>query len=143
MRDAHAPDHHMITVPKTVYVEAEPGAHVAQGCELRGLGARKIVVGREFDVLWFTREGGDLQPRPFGERGVVGEVVAARRFCAPVRVEKGGKTKRLRRLHHTQSRAVERTRDAARRVDALYRLGDGENRNRGTALPSGRDRTRD
>src|SRR5262249_19791490 len=134
MRDAHAPEHHMITVPETVYVEAEPGAHVAQGCELRGLGARKIVVGREFDVLCFTREGGALRPGPWGERGVVGEAGGARRFCAPVRVEKGGKAKRLRRLHHAQSSAVERTRDATRRIDALYRLGDGENRNRGTAL---------
>src|SRR5262249_19526597 len=73
MRDAHTPEHHMITVSEAVHVEAESGAHVAQGCELRGLCARKIVVRREFDVLCFTSEGGDLQPRPFGERGVVGE----------------------------------------------------------------------
>src|SRR5262245_11289920 len=66
MRDAHAPEHYMIALTETVHVEAEPGAHVAQGCELRGLCAREIIVGREFDVLCFTREGSDLQPRPFG-----------------------------------------------------------------------------
>ena len=77
----------MIPVAEAVHVEADAGAHVAQRCELRRLCAHKVVVGREFDVLCLTREGGDLQPRPFGERGVVGEVVAAHGFCTPVRVE--------------------------------------------------------
>ena len=125
-----------------MHIEAEARAHVAQCGELGGLGADEIAVGGEFDVFRLALEGRHLEACPFGERGVVGEIVAARRCRPPMRVEQGGKAEGLRRLHHAQMHAVDGAGDAARRVDGLDRVGHGEDRDGGAARPPGGDRAR-
>ena len=69
----------MIAVAELVHVEAEAGAHVAELGEFRRFGAGEILVGGELHVGCLPLEGRDLQAGPFGERRVVGEIVAAGR----------------------------------------------------------------
>ena len=84
----------------------------------------------------------DLEPGPFGQRGVVGEIVAAGGSGLAVRVEQRGKGERLRRLHAAQLRAVERAGDQARGIDPLDRVGDFEPGDRRAGLRAGGDRAR-
>ena len=102
MRDAHAAEHDVIAVAELVDVEAEAGAHIAQGCKLGRFSAAEIIVGGELHVPGLTLERGDLEARPFGERGVVGEIVTPCGGGPPMRIEKGGKAECLRGLHHAQ-----------------------------------------
>ena len=115
MRDAHAAEHDVIAVAELVDVEAEAGAHVAERGELGRFGAGEILVGGELHVAGLALERGHLESGPFGQRGIVGEILAAGRLRAPMRLEQGRKAEGLRRLHDAQMRAVERAGDARRR----------------------------
>src|SRR5262249_35492154 len=77
---------------------------------------------RELYVRAFAGKGRDRHAGPFGERRVVGEVVAAGRGGAPMGVEQGPERKGLRRLHRHQARTVERVGDAPGGVDLLDRV---------------------
>src|ERR1700716_3266928 len=68
-------------------VVADTGADIAQGSLCVALGAGEIVSGGHFDVPCLALENRNLQARPFDQRAVVGEIIAARRRGAPVRVE--------------------------------------------------------
>ena len=103
----------MIAVAELVHVEAEAGANVAELGELCGFGAGEVLVRGELHVGGFPLESDDLEPRPFGQCGIVGEVVPAGRCGAPVRIQYALESEGLRRLHEAQSGAVERAGDDA------------------------------
>ena len=103
VRNTHAAEHDMIAGREGVHVDAAAGAHVAKACELRGLRAREILRVGDLDIARLAFEHGDLHAGPFGERGVVGEVVAPLRRRAPVRGEQGCVGKALRRLDGAQA----------------------------------------
>ncbi len=119
----------MIAVAELMNVEAEAGANVAEFGKLCGFRAGEVVVGGELHVGGFSLEGDDLEPGPFGQRGIVGEIVPARRCGAPVRIQYGFEGERLRRLHEAQLRAVDRAGHDARGIDGLDRVGDRDGRN--------------
>ena len=83
-----------------------------------------------------------LMPGPFGQRGVVGEILAAFAGGAAMRLEQRGELERLRRLHRAQLRAVDRAGDMAAGVDALDRVGDLQRRDRGAGFAAGGDGAR-
>ena len=143
MRDAHAAERDVIAIAKLVDIEAETGAHIAQGCKLGHFSAAEIIVGGDLHVPSLTLERGDLEARPFGERGVVGEIVTPRGGGPLVRIQKGGKAECLRGLHHAQVSSVDRAGHATCRVDGLDGVRDGDHRHRRATRARGRDRTRD
>src|SRR5579863_3745695 len=112
MRDADASEHHMVAFAESVHVETVAGADVAKGRYAQGFGANKIVVGGKLHVGSLARENGDAVAGPFGERGVVGKILAASCRRAMMRVEDEIKGKRLRCLHEAQPTAVKRFDDA-------------------------------
>ena len=142
MGDAHPAEHDMIAFAELVNIEAETGAHIAQGCEPGGLGTDEIVVRGELDVCGFTLERADLDACPFGERGVIAEIVATRCFRPAMRLQQGGKTESLRGLHQAHARAVDRVGHAACCIvgfDGVSHADDGDGR---SARACGGDRPR-
>ena len=103
----------------------------------------EILRCRHLHVARLALEYRDLEPRPFGERGVVGKIVAPRGRSAAVRVEQHRVGERLRGLHGAQVRAIERRGDEAVVVDQLHRVGDGKRRHRRARFLSRRDRAVD
>ena len=83
--DAAEPD--MIAVAEGMHVEAVAEAQVGQAGDPPRLGLGEILVGGELHVAAFSRECCDLDARPFGQRGVVGEIVAAFLGGALMRLE--------------------------------------------------------
>src|SRR5207344_1806860 len=77
VRDAHATERDVIAVSELMDIEAETGAHIAQGCKLGHFSADEIIVGGDLHVPSVTLERGDLEARPFCERGVIGEIVTS------------------------------------------------------------------
>ena len=134
VRDTNSSKPDVIPVAELVNVGAEPGANIAERGEVRLLGARKILRRGELHVGGLAFEGRDRHASPFGERGVIGEVVAGGRLRAPVRLEDRRKAKGLRRLHGAKLSAVEGAGDARRRVHGLDRVGERQHRHRRTAL---------
>ena len=118
----------MIAVGEGVHVEAVAGAHVGKRGELQDFGADKIVVGRQLHVAGFAFEHADAMAGPFGERGIVGEVLEAGGGGAPMRIENEIEGESLRRLHHAQPAAVERFGHHRRGIDLLHGVGDGDRR---------------
>ena len=117
MRDADASEHDMIAVAESVHVEAVAGADVGKRRHAQGFGANEIVVGRKLHIGSLASENSDTMAGPFGERGVVGKVLAAGRRRATMRVDDQIKGKRLRCLHDAQPTAIERFDDALVLID--------------------------
>ena len=87
VRHPHPADHQMIAIAESVHIIAAAGSDVAERrIEARFL-AREIFRCREFHVGSIAFESCDRQSHPFGERGVVGEIVAALTFGAAMRVQ--------------------------------------------------------
>ena len=133
----------MIAVAELVNVGAEPGADIAEQGKLGVLGARKISRRGQLHVGGLSFERGHRDAGPFGERGIVGEILAAGRFCARVRLVERREIKGLRRLHDAQAGAVERSGDAAGLVHGLDRVGEGQHRHRRERLLRRGNRARD
>ena len=131
MRNADAAEHDVIAVGEGVHVEAVADAHVGQRGAMRSFGAGEILVGRDLHVAGLAFEYADAMTGPFGERGVVGEILAPCRRRAAMRGEDQIEGESLRRLHDAQPVAVERFGDT-RRIDRLDGVGDGD---AGTAAP--------
>ena len=105
----------------------------------------EILGGGELDVAASRpRTVATVMPGPFGERRIVGEIVAACLRGAAMRLEQRRESEGLRRLHRAQAargRRVPATRPLG--IDALERVGD---RSAGIAAPvvaAGGDRARD
>ena len=96
VRDAHAAEPDVIAVGELMHVGAGARAHVAERGHRRGFGADEVLGRGELHVAGFALEGGHGHAGPFGERCVVGEVVAGGGRGAAVRVEQGGEAERLR-----------------------------------------------
>ncbi len=79
MGDAHPAEPDMIAVAERMHVVAGGGADIAERGELRRRDAREILFRGQLDVGALALEHAHLHPRPFRERGIVGEIVAARR----------------------------------------------------------------
>jgi hypothetical protein len=126
-----------------VNVKAEAGAHVAQACEHSGLGTNKVLIGRKLSIAGFTLEGGYREPRPFGDLGIIGKIVEARRLGATMGTEQRAKIKRLRRLNEAQLRTIHRAGHAPRGIDRLDGIGNGENWYRSSSFRPGVDRSGD
>src|SRR5665213_3432944 len=130
MRDADGAEGDVITRTEGMHVDTGGGAHVAERAEHMRLGAREIAVFGNLDVAGLARKHADLEPGPFGERGVVSEVLSALRGGAAVCVEQCLEGKTLWRLHQAQCGAVDRAADQASGIDGLHGIGDGQSRDR-------------
>ncbi len=142
MRDADAAERDVIAGTEGVHVDAGAGAHVAKRRKLHGFGAREIVRVGDLDVAGLAGKDADLEAGPFGERGVVGEILAACRGRAAMGASSAGEGEALRRLHQPQRVAVERPVDPAVGIDGLDRIGDRQRRDRRAASFGRRDRAR-
>ena len=127
----------MIAIAELVDVEAKAGAHIAQGRELGHLGAGEIIVCGQLHVASLTREGSDLEARPFGERGVVGKIVAAcgrrRRWCASRRTAKANACGVCTMRRWLRS-SVPVTQPAG--IDGLDGVGNRDRRHRRAVVPA-------
>ena len=75
----------MVAFAEGMDIEAGASAQVGQhGLALR---AREILGRGQFDVAGLALEHTDLEPRPFGQRGIVGETLAPLGRRAPVDIE--------------------------------------------------------
>ena len=102
VRNLHAAEPDVIAAGERMHVVARSDAHVGEACDAPRFGAAEIVFRGQLGVALLAGERGDLQARPFDERCVVGEIVAAFVCRAAVRVEERGELERLRRLHAAQ-----------------------------------------
>ena len=144
VRDLHAAEHDVIAVAEGVHVEAVAEPQVGEARDAPRLGPGEILGGGQLHVAAFAREHRDLEAGPFGERGVVGEIVAARRRGLAMRVEQRREREGLRRLHRAQARA--RSTVPATWPSASTRLIVSVTARAGIAAPvfvAGRDRARD
>ena len=91
VRNAHPAQHDMIAVAEGVHVEAAAGAHVGESGQRAGFGAGKVVIGGQFHVAGLACKNSDAVPGPFGQRRIVGEILAARSSRAAVRVQRSGR----------------------------------------------------
>ena len=76
-RNANAAQHHVVAIAELLHVETEAGANIAELGEFRRWPRAKSAVGGELHVRYVPLECRNRQSRPFGQRRVVGEVVAA------------------------------------------------------------------
>ena len=113
VRHADAADHQMIAVAEGVHVVAGAGPDVAEHGAEAGFLADEIFGRGQFHVRRIAFKGRHRQSRPFGERGIVGEIAAAVARGAAMGVEDDVETKGLRRLRDPQPRAVGRRLDIA------------------------------
>ena len=113
VRDAHAAEHQMIAVAEGVDVVAGAGPDIAEHGAEAGFLADEIFRGRQFHVGRIAFKGRHRQSRPFGQRGIVGEIAAALARGAAMRVENHVEAESLRRLRDAQPRALRRRFDIA------------------------------
>ena len=85
--DAQAAQRDMVAIGERMHVEPEARAHIARSRKLHRLDVRKIVGRGELHIADIALEGTDPEPRPFGKRGIVSEVVAACRLSAPMCID--------------------------------------------------------
>ena len=115
VRHANAANHHMIAVAEGVNVVAGPGSDIAERGAEAGFLANKIFRCRQFHVCRIAFKGRHRQSRPFGQRGVVGEIAAAIARRAAMGIENHVEAECLRRLRDAQPRALGRRFDIAGR----------------------------
>ena len=120
MRDANAAEHDMIAIGESMDVETVAGAYVGEAARCASFGAGKIVIGGHLHVAGFALEHADAMAGPFGERGVVGEILKPGLGSAPMRLEDEIESESLRRLHDAKPAAVERFGDTAVGVDRFF-----------------------
>ena len=130
MGDAHAAEHDVIAVAELVHIEADAGAHVAQGCELGRLGAGEIVLGGELHVCRLALERATF--RPAHSASAASSVKSSRpaasaRRCASSRA---AKPKACGVCTRRRWRAVDRAGHEAAGIDRLDRVGDRNDRDR-------------
>ncbi len=142
MRDTDATESDVIAGAESVHVDASAGAHVAKRCKLRGFGAREIVRVGDLDIAGLAGKDADLEAGPFGERGVVGEILAACLGRAAMGCEQRGEGEALRGLYQPQRVAVECPVDPAFGIDGLDRISDRQCRDGRPASFGRRDRAR-
>ena len=103
-----------------------------------GLG--EILVGRELHVAAFSRECRDLDARPFGQRRVVGEILAAFAWRRGGARRAGPRTRTPAASAPTRSSARSTVAgDMPAGVDPLDRVGDLQRRDRGPGFAAGGD----
>ena len=132
----------MVAVTERMHVVAGGGADVAQRREFRGGDAGEVLFRGQLDVGAFALEYADRHARPFRERGIVGEIVAAGRARTPVRRQQGVEIEGLRGLHRAQAIAVEGIDHVSGGVDGLDGVGRRQAGNGGARRARG-DGTRD
>ena len=143
MRDAHAAERDMIAGPERVHVVTEAGAHIGEGRKLGCPGAHEVIRRGELHIGGFALEGADLDAGPFGQRRVIGEVLAPGGARPLMGLQQDREGERLRRLHQAKWRALDRSGHDAGRIDGLDRIGDRKCRNGSPAGPRSRDPARD
>ena len=115
----------MIAFTERVHVEAVAGPDIAKRRHTQGFCADKIVVGRKLHVGGLARENGDAVAGPFGERSIVGKVLATGRCGTLVGLNDEIKGEGLRCLHQPQAAAIKRLGYSFPFIDLLDRVGDG------------------
>src|SRR4029078_7579589 len=97
----------MIARAESVDIETGTGRHGTEHGGLRRLGTRKILWRRELDVAGLASEHAHRHAGPFGQRGVVGEIVAALFGRPAVRFKQRIESKGLWCLHQAKGTAVD------------------------------------
>ena len=87
VRHAHAADHQMIAVAEGMHVVAGAGPDIAEHCSEARFLANEIFGCRQFHVRRIAFKCRHRQSRPFRERRIVGEIVAALARRAAMGVE--------------------------------------------------------
>ena len=86
VRHAHAADHDMVALAEGMHVVARAGPDVAEQAGQPRFLAHEILGSGELHIGNIAFKGCNRQSRPFGNRGIIGEIaapVAARRDDAP------------------------------------------------------------
>ncbi len=125
-----------------MHVVARAGPDVAEHGAEAGFLADEIFGGRELHVRRIAFKGRYRQSRPFGERGIIGEIATSIARRAAMRVKDHIETKGLRCLRDAQACALRRRLDIAGIADLLDCIGDGDRRHRGAGAAGGIDRAR-
>ena len=140
VRHAHAADHHMIAVAKGMNVVAGSCSDIAEHGAEASFFTDEIFRGRELHVGRIAFKRRHRQSRPFRQRRIVGEIVAAVARRAAMRIENDIVAKRLRRLRDAQPRALRRRFDVSGFSDQLDGVGNGNRRHRRAGQARGIDR---
>lgn len=128
---ADAADHQMIAIAEGVHVVTRTHADIAERCCEPRFFAQEIFRCRELHICKIAFKGCHGQSRPFGEGGIVGEIIAAFTCGTTMRFKDDIETKCLWRLCAAQARAVRRRFDMAGLVDLLDRIRNGNAGHRG------------
>ena len=140
VRHANAADHQVIAVAEGVDVVAGSGADIAKRSAQASLFAGEIFGRGQFHVQMIAFKGRNGQSGPFGQRRVVGEIVAglarSALVCGKDRVEH----ERLWCLRNAQIRARRRADDVTRGIHLFDGVGNRDRRDRGAGLRRGLDR---
>ncbi|MEY9588887.1 hypothetical protein ABIA06_001178 [Bradyrhizobium yuanmingense] len=143
VRHAHAADHDMVAFAEGVHVVAGADPDVAElGGQARFL-AHEILGSCELHVGNIAFKGCNRQSRPFGNRGIVGEIRASIPCRTTMRLEDDVETKGLRRLCDPQGSALRRGLDVAAFAGDLDGVGDGNGGDRSAGAARRLDRARD
>jgi hypothetical protein len=122
----------MIAVGQRMHIVARAGADIAQhGAEARFF-TRKVFRGGQLHVRNIALKRRHRQSRPFCNRGIIGEIIAAFTRGTTMSFQNNIKSKCLRCLRDPQARAIRRRGDRTRSIDHLDGIGD---RDDGIAAP--------
>jgi hypothetical protein len=77
----------MIAVPEGMHIVTGAGSDITQRSGETRFLAHEILGSGELHVLNIAFKGRDRQSRPFGDRGVIGEIAAALRRRATMRLQ--------------------------------------------------------
>jgi hypothetical protein len=132
----------MVAVAEGVHVVAGAGPDIAELGGEAGFLADEIFGRGQFHVCKIAFKGRYRQSRPFRQRRIVGEIVAAVARGAAMRFENDVEAERLRRLRDPQFCPLGRRLDVAGLADLLDRVGNRDCRHCCAGAAGGVDRAR-
>ena len=115
VRNAHAAQPYVVAGRERVHVKAAAVARFEQGRRAaeQPLGQHEILARGQLHVVAGARDQLNRQPRPLGQRRIVGEAVLSCRGGTPVRGENVGEVEGLRGLGTPQISPLDRVGDEA------------------------------
>src|SRR5258705_7381112 len=108
VRNFYPSEPDVIAVREGMHVIAVAGPDIAERGELPGLGPGKILRRRELDVAGLAIKHVDRHAGPFGQGGIIGEMVAARRQRLAMGRQQGVEPEGLRSLETAQAGPLDR-----------------------------------
>ncbi len=137
MRNAHAAEPNVVAFHEGMYIISGRGADIGKSRHLGRGQAGKVVRRGQLDIAGLAFKNRDCHAGPFGQRRIVGEIVAPGRGSTVMCRQKFLIAKCLGRLHGAQAVAIERLDHPALGIDRFDGIGQ---RHGGDCRPPGTGR---